>query len=78
VTNQDDDILGEPAGHFVVITGYDQQADAVTIADPYSNPFTPGPYYMVPWNRLASSVLLGVVTYDANLLVLSPSSELSP
>ena len=72
VTNQDDDILGDPAGHFVILSGYDSDSDVATVADPYANPFTPGPYYPVPWYRLASSILLGAMTYDANLLVLSP------
>jgi hypothetical protein len=78
VTNLDDDILGEPAGHFVVLTGYDATTGNAAIADPYSNPFTPGPYYSVPWHRLAASVLLGAMTYDANLLVLLPGNGHSP
>lgn len=78
VTNQDDDILGDPAGHFVILSGYDPDANVATVADPYANPFTPGPYYSVHWNRLASSILLGAMTYDANLLVLSPPPALSP
>ncbi len=72
VTNLDDDVLGEPAGHFVVLCGYDAATHTAMVADPYANPFTPGPCYSVPWERLACSILLGAMTYDANLLVLSP------
>lgn len=71
-TNIDDDVLGEPAGHFVVLCGYDTEANTALVADPYANPFTPGPQYSVAWERLACSILLGAMTYDANLLVLSP------
>lgn len=75
VTNIDDDVLGEPAGHFVVLTGFDATTQTASIADPYSNPFTPGPYYTVPWHRLAAAILLGAMTYDANLLVLQPGEH---
>jgi hypothetical protein len=71
VSNIDDDVLGEPAGHFVVLTGYDPETNKATVADPYSNPFTPGSHYTVPWDRLACAILLGAMTYDANLMVLS-------
>lgn len=76
VTNEDDDILGEPAGHFVILCGYDAETGNATIADPYVNPFTPGSHYLVPWDRLACSILLGAMTYDANLLVLSKPAPL--
>ena len=73
VTNFDDDILGDPAGHFVILAGYNSDSDTVLVADPYFNPFTPGSHYQVPWNRLVAAILLGAMTYDANLLVLSPT-----
>lgn len=78
VTNVDDDVLGEPAGHFVVLTGYDATAHTAAIADPYSNPFTPGAHYTVSWHRLAAAILLGAMTYDANLLVLQPAEHIPP
>jgi hypothetical protein len=70
---QDDDVGGVPQGHFVVL--YDWQADArhVHVADPYRpNPFAPEPVYTVDVDRLIASILLGIVTYDANLILLHP------
>jgi hypothetical protein len=68
-----DSIKGEPAGHFVVITGYDEDKNAVFIADPMEpNPLGKGQMYPVPFGRLINSIMLGIVTYDANLLVIEP------
>jgi hypothetical protein len=68
-----DSIKGEPAGHFVVITGYDEEKNAVFIADPMEpNPLGKGQMYPVPFGRLINSIMLGIVTYDANLLVIEP------
>jgi hypothetical protein len=77
-TNRDDDIHGEPGGHFVVVSGYDKEAQLAHIADPYRNPFTAGQYYSVSLERLICAILLGVVTYDANLLVLMPAPNKNP
>jgi hypothetical protein len=71
-----DSIKGEPAGHFVVITGYDEDNDAVYIADPmFPNPISRGQVYAVNFSRLINSILLGIVTYDANLLIIEPKSK---
>lgn len=68
-----DSIKGEPAGHFVVITGYDEDKNSVSIADPMEpNPLGKGQVYSVPFVRLINSIMLGIVTYDANLLVIEP------
>jgi hypothetical protein len=68
-----DSIKGEPAGHFVVITGYDEEKNAVSIADPMEpNPLGKGQVYNVPVVRLINSIMLGIVTYDANLLIIEP------
>lgn len=68
-----DSIKGEPAGHFVVITGYDEDKDSVFIADPMEpNPLGKGQVYSVPFARLINSIMLGIVTYDANLLIIEP------
>lgn len=68
-----DDIRGEPAGHFVVLCGYDPRSHKVMVADPlHPNPMSPGQLYSVPIERLITAILLGVLTYDANLLVLEP------
>jgi hypothetical protein len=71
-----DSIKGEPAGHFVVVTGYDEDKDIVNIADPLeSNPLGAGKVYDVKFGRLINSIMLGIVTYDANLLVIEPKKE---
>ena len=68
-----DSIKGEPAGHFVVISGYDEDKDCVYIADPMEpNPLGKGQLYSVNFTRLINSIMLGIVTYDANLLVIEP------
>lgn len=68
-----DDIEGEPLGHFVVLCGYDQARREVMIADPLrDNPRYGQQYYSVNVERLIASILLGIVTYDANLLILEP------
>lgn len=74
-TNEDDDIRGEPVGHFVVLTGYRRLTREVLIADPLpSNPLTGSRYYAVNTHRLIGAILLGTVTYDANLLVIEPKA----
>lgn len=68
-----DDIAGQPAGHFVVLCGYDPAEREVTVADPLrDNPAFGSHYYRVGMERLVAAILLGIVTYDANLLVLTP------
>lgn len=68
-----DDINGEPSGHFVIVNGYDPDSRQVYIADPLkSNPISDEQYYKVSYQKMISSIMLGVVTYDANLLILSP------
>lgn len=68
-----DSIKGEPAGHFVVITGYDEEKNCVYVADPMEpNPLGKGQVYNVDFTRLLNSIMLGIVTYDANLLIVEP------
>jgi hypothetical protein len=68
-----DSIKGEPAGHFVVITGYDDEKNCFLISDPMeSNPLGQGQAYSVDFTRLINSIMLGIVTYDANLLIIEP------
>jgi hypothetical protein len=72
-TNEDDDVRGEPVGHFVVLTGYRKDTREVLIADPLkTNPLVGTRYYAVKTHRLIGAILLGAVTYDANLLVIEP------
>lgn len=68
-----DDLRGEPTGHFVVLCGYDPKDRQVLVADPLgSNPQTPDRRYHVDIDRLICSIMLGTITYDANLLILRP------
>ena len=72
----DDDIRGRPAGHFVVLCGYDPTAKTVTIADPYRhNPVAGQAYYDVEIDRVICAIMLGVLTYDASLVVIQPGSR---
>ena len=71
-----DDLRGEPAGHFVVMCGYDQVERNVLIADPYlANPISGTSHYSVDLDRAMCSILLGIVTYDANLLIIRPGDR---
>ena len=73
---EDDDIRGYPAGHFVVLCGYDKPDRTVSVADPLmENPMAPGHYYHVPIDRVICSILLGIVTYDANFLIIEPKEK---
>jgi len=71
--NEYDDVRGEPTGHFVVLRGYDKAARAVSVADPLlDNPRFGAHYYSVKIDRLIGAILLGILTHDANLLVIEP------
>jgi hypothetical protein len=66
-----DDIRGEPAGHFVVVCGYEQRTGDVLIADPMQdNPRYGDHSYHVSIERLIGAILLGALSYDANLLII--------
>jgi hypothetical protein len=69
-----DDVRGEPMGHFVVLHGYERRRRRVTIADPLAdNPGFASQRYEVSMARLVPAIMLGVLTYDANLLVIEPA-----
>jgi hypothetical protein len=71
-----DDIRGEPAGHFVVLTGYHREQRSVLVADPMlPNPVAATQRYEVNIDRLICSILLGILTYDANLLIIRPAPQ---
>ena len=60
----------------MVINGYDASARVTHIADPLlPNPISRSQYYEVTLNHLVCAVMLGVITDDANLLVLSPRKK---
>jgi hypothetical protein len=68
-----DDIRGWPTGHFVVLRGYDRKKRDVMIADPlHPNPMAASQLYHVSFDRVKCAILLGVMTYDANLLIIEP------
>lgn len=68
-----DDLRGLPTGHFVVLNGISSDETRVSIADPLkNNPLANGHHYEVDIHRLINSIMLGMVTYDANLLIIRP------
>jgi len=68
-----DDLRGVPAGHFVVLHGYDTKKRKVTVADPLAdNPGFDSQQYVVSMARLVPAIMLGVLTHDANLLMITP------
>lgn len=74
-TCADDDVAGEPSGHFVVLCGYDKEKRSVLVADPWHpNPISTDHTYVVDMERVICSVLLGILTYDANLMMIRKKS----
>ena len=71
---QYDDLLGEATGHFVVLYGYHPGTREVLVADPLrGNPLSgEHQHYAVGIDRLLGAIMLGVLTYDGNLLLLEP------
>lgn len=72
LTTKNDDIIGEPAGHFVIIYGYDLDKKTFLIADPYEkNPIgNNNNYYEINSSRVVQSILLGIASFDGNLLMI--------
>jgi len=74
-----DDIAGYPAGHFVVVQGYDYDRDHILVADPLPDtPLVDKHYYSVEISRLLAAIHLGILTYDANLLVIEKPDNGQP
>lgn len=72
---RDDDVAGFPIGHFLVVIGWDAASQEVIVSDPFErNPFNPYGEYHVNVQRFINAVLLGIVTYDANLLLITPGA----
>lgn len=72
------DVKGHPSGHFVILAGYDDAKKYVVVADPYAENLVSGDnYYSVKIGRLINSIMLGILTYDANLLVIQPGKSIS-
>lgn len=69
-----DDIRGKPSGHFVVLCGYHARHRQVTVADPmFPNPQFAALKYNISIDRVIGAIFLGILTYDANLLVIEPA-----
>lgn len=75
----EDDLRGVPTGHFVILSGWDPEARAIRVADPLEDtPRFHGHIYWVPVERVINAILLGVLTSDANLLLLEPPLRRQP
>ena len=71
-----DDVRGHSQGHFVVLCGYDRRKHEVLVADPLEpNPMGTERIYRIDADRVINSILLGVLTYDANLLIIEPRKK---
>jgi hypothetical protein len=73
----DDDVAGEPIGHFVVVSGYQHWGRQFSVRDPSAHipPTTEDGRVLVDAQRLTNAILLGDLTYDAVLLELWPDEE---
>lgn len=69
----DDDVAGDPVGHFVVVSGYEHWGRRFVVLDPSAHvPVTGDGRLVVDAQRLINAILLGDLTYDAVLLELWP------
>jgi hypothetical protein len=75
-TDEPDDIRGRPQGHFVVIAGWNRAKRKVLVVDPYQpHRYGPALQYWLGIDRVITAILLGIVTHDANLLVIYPPHD---
>lgn len=73
---ESDDTGGTPSGHFVVLYGYNREDKEIYIAEPlHPNPIAQSQYYRVRLERVICAILLGILTYDANLLIIEKQEE---
>ncbi|GJL83593.1 MAG: hypothetical protein DHS20C01_32270 [marine bacterium B5-7] len=74
-----DDLRGEPSGHFVVMHGYDSGSRTVHIADPIQpTAKLDESKYHASIYRVIGAVMLGILTHDANLLMIEPRRDRNP
>jgi len=60
----------------VLLHGYDKETREVHIADPINqNPLGEGQCYKMKIDRVINAILLGIVTYDANLIIITPQKR---
>lgn len=66
-----DDVRGLPAGHFVILAGWDRVKRKALVLDPFQpHRYGPSLQYWLSIDRVIAAILLGIVTHDANLLVI--------
>jgi len=71
-----DDVGGDSCGHFVVLSGYNKESRRVLVADPLvPNPMANGRYYDVDIYRLVCAIMLGILTYDGNMLIIKKNRK---
>ncbi len=69
--NEFDDIYGSPQGHFVILAGMKKNGSHVLIYDPLDdNPISNTNTYTVSTTLFINSILIGAITYDANIVVI--------
>ncbi|HVL56473.1 MAG TPA: hypothetical protein VM491_08205 [Burkholderiaceae bacterium] len=74
-----DDLRGTPSGHFVIIAGYNAARRCVLVVDPYQpHPYGPVHEYWISIDRAVGAIFLGIVTHDANLLIVHPRPKRRP
>ncbi len=69
---REDDVAGEPSGHFVVIAGYSGGGLHFHVRDPHPEVADGGGRHPVAAARLTTAILLGDTTHDAVLLEVAP------
>lgn len=75
-TTEFDDVIGVPSGHFVVLCGYDEVSHNIVVADPSpEHPEFQSQYYSVKIHRLINSIMLGILTNDANFLIIEKPKQ---
>jgi hypothetical protein len=75
-TSSPDAVRGDPVGHFVVLCGRDPWSGEIEVADPYEkNPLGKSMHYRAGLERVLGAILLGVLTFDGNLLVIEPKKS---
>ncbi|MGE0709850.1 MAG: cysteine peptidase family C39 domain-containing protein [Planctomycetota bacterium] len=74
--NEEDDVAGEPVGHFLVVCGHRDGGAHFTVRDPAKHvPYSKDGTYDVEAPRLINAIHLGIVSFDAVLLELWPEAR---